>query len=150
MQSISFLEWAEVGGKEKIFWVCGAQLLTRIRLFATRRTAVHQAPLSIRFSRQEYWSGLSNSPPGCVPSLGTEPTSLTSPALAGRFFTTSTTWEALYKCSRNTRQRVQFLSQEDPLEKGMATHSIILAWRIPWTEEPGCLQSMGSQESDTT
>ena len=40
---------------------------------------------------------------------------------------------------------VQFLSQEDPLEKGMATHSSILAWRIPWTEEPGGLQSMGSQ-----
>ena len=37
------------------------------------------------------------------------------------------------------------LGQEDPLEKGMATHSIILAWRIPWTEEPGGLQSMGSQ-----
>ena len=36
-------------------------------------------------------------------------------------------------------------SQEDPLEKGMATHSSILAWRIPWTEEPGGLQSMGSQ-----
>ena len=34
---------------------------------------------------------------------------------------------------------------EDPLEKGMATHSSILAWRIPWTEEPGGLQSMGSQ-----
>ena len=37
-----------------------------------------------------------------------------------------------------------------PLEKGMATHSSILAWRTPWTEEPGGLQSMGSQESDTT
>ena len=37
------------------------------------------------------------------------------------------------------------LSWEDPLEKGMATHSSILAWRIPWTEEPGGLQSMGSQ-----
>ena len=46
--------------------------------------------------------------------------------------------------------RVQFLGQEDPLEKGMATHFSILAWRIPWTEEPGGLQSMGSQESDTT
>ena len=41
--------------------------------------------------------------------------------------------------------RVQSLGQEDPLEKGMATHSSILAWRIPWTEEPGELQSMGSQ-----
>ena len=40
---------------------------------------------------------------------------------------------------------VQFLGQEDPLEKGMATHSSILAWRIPWTEEPGRLQSMGLQ-----
>ena len=43
----------------------------------------------------------------------------------------------------------QSLGQEDPLEKGMATHSSILAWRIPWTEEPGGLQSMGSQKSQT-
>ena len=41
--------------------------------------------------------------------------------------------------------QVQSLGQEDPLEKGMATHSSILVWRIPWTEEPGRLQSMGSQ-----
>ena len=40
---------------------------------------------------------------------------------------------------------VQFLGWEDPLEEGMATHSSILAWRIPWTEEPSGLQSMGSQ-----
>ena len=40
---------------------------------------------------------------------------------------------------------VQFLGQEDVLEKGMTTQSSILAWRIPWTEEPGSLQSMGSQ-----
>ena len=40
---------------------------------------------------------------------------------------------------------VRFLSKEDPLEKEMATHSSIFAWRIPWTEEPGGLQSMGSQ-----
>ena len=46
---------------------------------------------------------------------------------------------------------VQSLSQEDLLEEGMATHSSILAWEIPWTEEPGGLQSMGSdKESDTT
>ena len=41
--------------------------------------------------------------------------------------------------------RVQSLGQEDPLEKEMATHSSILAWKIPWMEEPGRLQSMGSQ-----
>ena len=46
--------------------------------------------------------------------------------------------------------QVSFLSQEDPLEEEMATHFDILAWRIPWTEEPGRLQSMGSQELDTT
>ena len=40
---------------------------------------------------------------------------------------------------------VRFLSQEDPLEKGMATHSSILSWRIPWTEESGRLQSKGLQ-----
>ena len=41
---------------------------------------------------------------------------------------------------------VQYLGQEDPLDKGMATHFSILAWRIPWTEETGRLQSMGSQK----
>ena len=41
--------------------------------------------------------------------------------------------------------QVRSLGQEDPLEKGMATHSSTLAWRIPWTEESGGLQSMGSQ-----
>ena len=45
---------------------------------------------------------------------------------------------------------VRSLGREDPLEKEMATHSSILAWRIPWTEEPGGLQSTGRQESDTT
>ena len=46
--------------------------------------------------------------------------------------------------------QVWSLGQEDPLEKGMATHSSILAWKILWTEESGMLQSMGSKESDTT
>ena len=45
---------------------------------------------------------------------------------------------------------VRFLGWKDPLDKGIATNSSILAWRIPWTEEPGGLQSMGSQESDMT
>ena len=42
---------------------------------------------------------------------------------------------------------VQYLGREDPLEKGMATQSSILAWRIPWTEKPGLLQPMGSQRA---
>ena len=45
---------------------------------------------------------------------------------------------------------VQPLGREDPVQKEMATHSSIRPWAIPWTEEPGRLQSMGSQESDTT
>ena len=44
------------------------------------------------------------------------------------------------------KSQVQSLGPEDPLEKGMAPHSSILAWRIPWTEEPGGLQSMGPQK----
>ena len=49
-----------------------------------------------------------------------------------------------------TETQVQILGLEDPLKKEMATHSSNLAWKIPWTEEPGGLQSMGSQESDMT
>ena len=45
---------------------------------------------------------------------------------------------------------VRFLGQKYPLEKDMAIHSSILAWKVPWTEEPGRLQSMGSQELDRT
>ena len=46
--------------------------------------------------------------------------------------------------------QVWFLGWKDPLKEEMATHSSILAWKIPWTEEPGGLQSMGHQESDMT
>ena len=46
--------------------------------------------------------------------------------------------------------RVRSLAREDPLKKEMATHASILAWRIPWTVEPGRLQTMGFQELDTT
>ena len=54
----------------------------------------HQAPLSMDFSRQEYWRGLPGPPPGDEPDPGIEPKSLLSLALAGGFFITSTTWEA--------------------------------------------------------
>ena len=56
----------------------------------------------------------------------------------------------MVKCLPTTRKTwVLSLDREDPLEKEMATHSSILAWDIPWTEEPGGLQSMGSQKSQT-
>ena len=57
-----------------------------------------------------------------------------------------TEWQPMVKNPRAMQEtRVQSLSREDPLEKGIATHSSILAWRIPWTEEPGGLQSLGLQ-----
>ena len=56
--------------------------------FASPWTVAHQAPLSMEFSRQEYWSELPFSPPGDLPDPGIEPTSPASPELTGRFFTT--------------------------------------------------------------
>ena len=66
---------------------------SRVRLFATPWTVARQAPLSMGFPRPEHWNGLPRPPPGDLPNPGCEPASLTSPALAGGFFTTSTTVE---------------------------------------------------------
>ena len=60
---------------------------------ATLWTVAHQAPLSMGFSRQEYWSRLLCPPPGDLPDPGIEPASLMPPALAGGYFTASTTWK---------------------------------------------------------
>ena len=81
-----------------------------------------QTPLSMGFSRQEHQRGLPFSSPGDLPDPGIE---TRSPAMQ--------------------ETQVQSLGQDDPLEKKMATLSSILAWRIPYTEGPGGLQSMGSQ-----
>ena len=73
---------------------CVLSGFSRVRLLATLRTVAHQAPLSMRFSRQEYRSGLLFPTPRGVPNPGTEPATPRYPALAGGFFTTSTTREA--------------------------------------------------------
>ena len=65
-----------------------------VQLIATPQTGTHQAPLSMEFSKQEYWSGLEDPSPGDLPNPRIKPTTLSSPALVGRFFTISTTWEA--------------------------------------------------------
>ena len=65
--------------------------LSRARLFAPPWTVAHRLLCPWGFSRQEYWSGLPHPPSGDLPDPGIKPTSLTSPALAGGFFTTSTT-----------------------------------------------------------
>ena len=72
------------------------QSFSRVRLFVTPWTVAHQAPLFLEFSRLEYWNRLPYPPPGDLPDPGIKPTSLMSPPLAGGFFTTSTTREALY------------------------------------------------------
>ena len=70
---------------------------SHVQLFATPWTVAQQSPLSVGFPRQEYWKGLPCPPPGDLPNPGIKPASLMSPALASRFFTTSTTWEATNK-----------------------------------------------------
>ena len=64
-----------------------------VKLLHLLWTVAHQAPLSMGFSKQKYWSGLLGPPPGDLPDPGIEPVSLMSLALPGGFFTTSATWE---------------------------------------------------------
>ena len=73
--------------------LCVLSDFSHVRLCATLWTVALQTPLSMGFSRQEYWSGLPCPSPGNLPNPGIEPMSLMSPALAGRFFTPTATWE---------------------------------------------------------
>ena len=73
-----------------------AQLLSYVRLFVTPWTVAHQAPLSMKFSKQEYWSGLPFPPPGYLLESRVEPTSPAFPALASSFFTTVPTGKPMY------------------------------------------------------
>ena len=63
--------------------------LSNVQLFVTLQTVAHQGPLSMGFSRPEYWSGLPFPPPGDLPDPGIKPSSPVSPALGGRYFTTA-------------------------------------------------------------
>ena len=86
--------WASLLKKrERSAFVCMLSCFGCVCLFAALWTVAPQAPLSMGFLRQEYWSGLPCPPPGDLPNPGTEPTSRTFPALVGEFFTTSSTWE---------------------------------------------------------
>ena len=72
---------------------------SRVRLFATLWMVAHQAPLTMGFSRQEYWRGLPCPPPGDLPHPGMEAESLKSPPLTGEFLTASAAWEAPKYCT---------------------------------------------------
>ena len=133
-------------------------MFSHIQFSVTLWTVAHQAPLSVGFSRQEYWSGLPFPIPGDLPDAAIEPMSPESPALAGRFFiivppgkplsmspgegkdnsTLSFSFvgrgdhfiraQRIYLTMQETEEVwVQSLSQEDPLEEEIATHSSILA-----------------------
>ena len=72
-------------------------LFSHVFFYVTLWTIACQAPLSMRFSREEYWNALPCPPPGDLPDPGIEAVSLGSSALAGEFFNASATWEALIK-----------------------------------------------------
>ena len=82
-----------------------AKSLSCVRLFVTPWTIAPQAPLSMGFSRQEYWSGLPLPSPRDLPDPGIEARSLVSPALAGGFFTTRATWQAQYNMGHMENNR---------------------------------------------
>ena len=129
-------------------------------------TVAHQAPLSLEFSKQEYWVACHSLLQGIFLTQGLNWVSCT----AGGFFTSESPRKLRlflisYYCrqcydeyhvvqvvkdlpanAENSSEAGQPLGWEDPLEKKMATHSSISCWKIPWTEEPGCLQSLGSQK----
>ena len=89
--------WSFMGGILSLFhYACMLSHFSHVQLFATLWIVACQAPLSMGFSRQEYWSGLPFPSPGNLPNPGIEHASLMSPALAGVFFTTATTSEALF------------------------------------------------------
>ena len=103
-----------------------AQLLSHTQLLWT---VARQSPLPMGFSRQEYWSGLPLPPPGDLPDLEIEPTSLASPAMAGGFFTTSSTWEAL----ESVRKATQFHQQN----QNQVSHLPL----APGPNQPPCFSS---------
>ena len=95
---------------------------SHVQLFATLWIVGHQAPLSMGFSRQEYWSGLPWPPPGNLPDPGIQPSSLMSPALAEGFFTTSTTWDNLLQ------GQSQLIKDLNCMWKSLYLCHVILSW----------------------
>ena len=117
-------------------------VLSHVQLFAPLWTVAHQAPLSMGFPRQESWSRLPFPSPGDLPMPGVKPSSLMSPALAGRFFTTSATWEAKTltfliegeMCMRaETLQSCPTLCDSmDCSQSGSSVHGILQARILEW------------------
>ena len=120
--------------------VC-AQSLSHARLFVTLWSVACQAPLSMGFSRQEYWSGLPFSPPGDLPESGIKPAYLESSALAGRFFTTEPPGKP-FKCQEdlcienNLRDTPSVYRNGSPADNALPDRSfgspVMHVERAPW------------------
>ena len=120
--------------KEVIFWsvcVCIKSLRSCLNI-CILCTVTRQDPLSMRFSRQDYWSGLPWPPPGDLPNPATEPAFLMSSALAGRFFTTSTTWETPFSGVIEHFQLIS-ISQENGRGLPIPTSKLLCVW--PFSEK---------------
>ena len=150
---VRFLGWEDPLGK-------GKATHSSILAWTIPWTVACQAPLSMEISRQEFWSGLPFHSPGDFPNRRIEPM---SPALRGRFFTswdtreawvylTSTQfyiqihlasqgcckWQRIRLLMQNTQEtRVWSLDWKNPWRRKWQSTPVFLAWRIPWTEEPG-------------
>ena len=98
---------------------------SHVWLFATLWTITHQAPLSMGFSRQEYWSALPCSPPGDLPDSGIEPASLRSTCIGRRVLYLSATWEALVLCYRSITTEIIDTCCHPPLKifSGLESHA---------------------------
>ena len=109
--------------------LCILSCFSCVWLFATLWTVACQVPLSMGFSGQEYWSGLPCPSPGDLPDPGMEPTSLGSPALAGGFFTTNTTYDYESEVAQSC------LTLCDPMDcslQGSSIHGIFQARILEW------------------
>ena len=118
--------------------VCAcAQSLSPVWFFVAPWTEAWQAPLSLELSREEYWSGVPFPTPEDLPDPGIKLTSFVSPALAGEFFTTSATWEALLTiCSAAAAKSLQsYPTLCDPMDcspPGSSIHGIFQARVLEW------------------
>ena len=118
------------------FWTFSVYVLSHVRLFATPWTVACQVPLSMGFPRQEYWSTLPFPPPRDLPNPGIETVPLGSPALAGRLFTTSATWEVpFWTLTKGNILISQSLHKYLllTLKSQSITNTI---WSIPWPQPP--------------
>ena len=136
------LEWVAVSFSNAWKWKVKVKLLSHVRLLATPWTAAYQAPPSMGFSRQEYWSGVPLQV--LIVYYSKKQRKRYSHILENA---NRSTHKCMYAQSCHCSFGLSFSFERcwtSFPEKAMAPHSSTLAWKIPWMEEPGRLQSMGS------